>query len=241
MQTIYSPKGKAAEYGDLALNIYSGCSHGCTYCYVPSVLHRDRDVFHSEVIPRPGIVEAVKARLAKGDIIDREIFLCFTCDPFPMGYDHAPTYQIIEAIKKSGNHVAILTKGTMNQQRLFGSLDEKDRLGVTISCYEKMSKKIEPGAADVYDRLELLSSAHDREIRTFVSFEPVYEPEFIYYLISRADFIDEFRIGKLNYHPSDINWAEFGRKCEELCKKYGRNYLIKEGLRAEMNRETRKQ
>lgn len=29
---IYEPKGKAKEYGDLALNIYTGCSHGCFYC-----------------------------------------------------------------------------------------------------------------------------------------------------------------------------------------------------------------
>lgn len=65
-------------------------------------------------------------------------------------------------------------------------------------------------------------------------FEPVYEPQYIYDLIKYADYIDEFRIGKLNYFPSDISWKEFGMKCEKLCKEYGRNYMIKEGLRAEM-------
>ncbi len=29
---IYKPKGAAAEYGDLALNIYTGYPHRCYYC-----------------------------------------------------------------------------------------------------------------------------------------------------------------------------------------------------------------
>ena len=40
MGYIYEPKGRAREYGELALNLYSGCRHGCKYCYVPAVLRR---------------------------------------------------------------------------------------------------------------------------------------------------------------------------------------------------------
>ena len=28
---IYKPKGVAAEYGDYAVNIYTGCPHRCYY------------------------------------------------------------------------------------------------------------------------------------------------------------------------------------------------------------------
>lgn len=38
MKPIYEPKGKAKEYGDYALNIYTGCPHRCYYCFAPSVL-----------------------------------------------------------------------------------------------------------------------------------------------------------------------------------------------------------
>ena len=31
MKPIYEPKGKAKEYGDYALNIYTGCPHRCYY------------------------------------------------------------------------------------------------------------------------------------------------------------------------------------------------------------------
>lgn len=31
MKPIYKPKGAAAEYGDYAVNIYTGCPHRCYY------------------------------------------------------------------------------------------------------------------------------------------------------------------------------------------------------------------
>jgi hypothetical protein len=47
--------------------------------------------------------------------------------------------------------------------------------------------------------------------------------------------VDRFKIGKLNYHPSNINWHDFGHEAERLCKLYGRDYYIKEDLRREMD------
>lgn len=40
---------------------------------------------------------------------------------------------------------------------------------------------------------------------------------------------------KLNYHPSIINWKQFGHEAEFLCKKLGMDYYIKESLRKEMD------
>ena len=68
MKPIYEPKGKAKEYGDLAINIYTGCPHNCFYCFAPNVLHKDRKTFHSEVKPRENIVEAVKKQLKDENI-----------------------------------------------------------------------------------------------------------------------------------------------------------------------------
>lgn len=46
---IYEPTGKAKEYGDYAINIYTGCPHRCYYCFAPNVLHREREKFHDHV------------------------------------------------------------------------------------------------------------------------------------------------------------------------------------------------
>jgi len=37
MKPIYQPKGAAKEYGDYAINIYTGCPHRCYYCYTPKL------------------------------------------------------------------------------------------------------------------------------------------------------------------------------------------------------------
>lgn len=234
VKPIYKPKGKAKEYGDLALNIYTGCTHGCTYCYAPSVLRKSREDF-TKVEPRKNIVNEVKKQLKREQIKDQLIHLCFTCDPYPTGIDTTPTREIIKAIKESGNHVQILTKGGTRAVRDFDLLDENDWFGVTITCNLNEAKKREPNAALPGLRLDTLGIAKSGGIRTWVSCEPVYEPETIFALIEvHGEKIDLYRIGKLNYEKSEINWHDFGHECERLCKEYGRSYYIKEGLRAEM-------
>ena len=105
MKPIYAPKGKAKEYGDYAVNIYTGCPHRCYYCFAPSVLRRDREQFHSCVAPRAGIVDATAKQLEREQITGKTIHLCFTCDPYPTGYDTTATREIIKLLKASGNHV----------------------------------------------------------------------------------------------------------------------------------------
>lgn len=129
MKPIYEPRGAAKEYGDYAINIYTGCPHRCFYCFTPSVLPRDREEFHSCVKPREGIVKAVKEQIEREQFTGKLIHLCFTCDPYPSGYDSTPTREIIELLKYSGNNVQILTKNPT--QRDFDLLDENDWFGIT--------------------------------------------------------------------------------------------------------------
>ncbi len=223
MKPIYEPKGAAKEYGDLALNIYTGCPHRCFYCFAPSVLHREREVFHTNVQPREGIVEATRRQLEKEQITGKLIHLCFTCDPYPTGYDSSATRKIIKLLKEYGNHVQILTKG--EGKRDFDLLDGEDWYGVTLD-----------GTGDrkeTYRVLDLLS-AHQRGIKTWVSFEPVLHAGRVLTTLSAVDFADKVKIGKLNYHHSDIDWAKFGREAEARCRELGLNYYIKDSLRAEM-------
>ncbi|MBQ5361782.1 MAG: hypothetical protein IIU63_00400, partial [Clostridia bacterium] len=53
-------------------------------------------------------------------------------------------------------------------------------------------------------------------------------------LIKNAWYVDLWKVGKLNYHPSDIDWGEFGRRAESALISIGKAYYIKESLRAEM-------
>lgn len=103
MKPIYKPTGKAKEYGDYAINIYMGCPHRCYYCFAPNVLRRDKEEFHSHVEPRKDIVSEVAKQLEREKITGKLIHLCFTCDPYPTGYDTTATREIIRSLKQSGN------------------------------------------------------------------------------------------------------------------------------------------
>jgi DNA repair photolyase len=241
MKPIYEPKGAAKEYGDLANNIYTGCPHRCYYCFAPKVLRKDREEFHSHVEPRPGIVEAVKKQLESEQITGKLIHLCFTCDPYPTGYDTTATREIIKAVKSAGNHVQILTKG--DGSRDFDILENDDWYGVTISNMDKYhsSNPYEPNAVCIENRLQNLWEAHEWGIKTWVSCEPVINAEHIIMLLNGSnDYIDRYKIGKLNYHPSDINLGEFGREAEKICKERGLDYYIKDSLRAVMESEVKR-
>ena len=237
MKPIYTPKGRAKEYGDYAINIYTGCPHRCYYCFAPNVLHKTREEFHSHVEPRKGIVEAVKKQVADENIKDKLIHLCFTCDPYPIEHDSIITRDIIKLLKNAGNHVQILTKNGITAQRDFDLLDKDDWFGVTYAGYRTnpvVPPKEEPNAGWPIDRFRALVMAKNKGIHTWISCEPVFDTAAVYRLIETGDYIDKFKIGKLNYYPSDIEWGEFGHKCERLCKEYDRNYYIKDGLRKEM-------
>lgn len=225
MKPIYEPKGKAKEYGDLALNIYTGCPHRCFYCFAPPALRRDREKFHSDVRPRENIVEETRKQLEREGITGKLIHLFFTCDPYPTGYDTTPTREIIKLLKEYGNHVQILTKG--NGKRDFDLLDGDDWYGVTLDGTG--------GKIETFRILDLFS-AHMRGIKTWVSFEPVIDARAVLATIECVKFADKVKFGKLNYYHSTINWKEFGNKAEAICREIGLDYYIKDSLRAEMEK-----
>lgn len=228
MKPIYMPRGAAKEYGDYAINIYTGCPHRCYYCFAPNVLRREKDKFHGVVEPRAGIVEETRKQLEREQITGKLIHLCFTCDPYPTGYDSTATREIIKLLKEYGNHVQILTKG--DGSRDFDLLDENDWYGITYDgalC----------GIYEPSDRIADIYAAKQCGIKTWCSFEPVIDPNRVLACIEiYCDIFDKVKIGKLNYHPSDIDWATFGRQAEAMCNSLGIEYYIKDSLRAEMER-----
>lgn len=239
---IYEPAGRAYEYGELAVNIYTGCNHGCSYCYARKQKARwtkkGTPCKFDTPEPRAGIAAAVRRQIEREGMTDKTIFLCFSCDPYPTEIDTTATREVIKAIKETGNHVRILTKGGFRAKRDFDLLDSGDQFGVTFTTDKFFHPSPEePRAANPEERLATLEEAKRNGIQTWVSCEPVLDPEAVCRLIRCGWYIDLFKIGKLNHAKSSIDWAAFGKRAEALCKANGRNYYIKEDLREEMERE----
>jgi CCR4-NOT transcriptional regulation complex NOT5 subunit len=70
-------------------------------------------------------------------------------------------------------------------------------------------------------------------IRTWASLEPVMDPDQSLSLIIRsAEWVDEFKVGKLNHVANKIDWKSFGKQAVALMKKLDKRYYLKKDLLA---------
>lgn len=125
MNIIYEPKGKAREYASLAVNLYSGCAHGCTYCFGPSTLKKNRQVFNSRVATKENALKRLKedARKLRGD--NRELLLSFVKDPYqPIEMELKITRQAIKILIENDLRFIILSIGGTRVERDFDLLED---------------------------------------------------------------------------------------------------------------------
>ena len=234
---IYYPKGRAAEYSPLALNLYRGCGHGCIYCYCASISQMSPEEFRQPK-PRQNIIDKLArgaANLKASGKIE-PVLLCFTADPYqPIDKEFQLARQAISALHYYGIPVQILTKAGLAATRDFDLLGPEDRFAVTLTCTDvETSLKWEPNAALPADRIANLRQAKHDGIPTWVSLEPVLDPAQTLELIRMThDVVDLFKVGKLNYHPlaKTINWRKFAYDAIETLEKYNCQYYLKQDLR----------
>jgi len=237
---IYEPAGRAREYAPLALNPYNGCTHGCSYCFAPAVLHKPRAVFHADPAPRADVIAKLEREL------DREpagkprppVLLCFTTDLYqPRAAETGISRRAIELLHEYGYPVQVLTKGGMRSAVDFDLLGAVagDAYAATLTFIEPAaSAEWEPGAALPAERLAALALAHAEGITTWASLEPVVDPEQTLALIREAHgYVDLFKVGKLNYDPlaKTIDWPAFAARAVALLEELGARYYVKNDLR----------
>lgn len=234
MCIIYEPKGKALEYAPLAANLYSGCSHGCTYCYAPSALRRQREVFHSDVAPRKNILELFKKDIDSGRFSGKRILLSFTTDPYqPCETKQKLTRRALCMLSDAGMNFEILTKGGMRASRDFDLYRSGDCFASTLTfTSDEDSKKWEPLGSLPSERFEAIKLAHQKGIETWASLEPVIDTKQSLGIIKKTHrYVDLFKVGKANYISGlEIDWHVFANEAIALLEKLGKNYYIKKDL-----------
>ncbi|MFA6728967.1 MAG: hypothetical protein WCS17_12260, partial [Prevotella sp.] len=149
------------------------------------------------------------------------------------------TRNAIKILHSHNLKVSILTKGGRRSERDFDLLSSRPELslyGATlVFSDESLRQEIEPGAAPTKERIQSLEIAHDEfKIPTWASFEPVWTAEQSLELMKEAmDYIDIFKIGKLNYNPQskNVDWKQFAHDAIKLMKDNNKNYYIKKDLR----------
>lgn len=233
-KVIYKPKGKAGEYipDGYALNIYSGCYHACEYCYCPQLLYKKKEEFFSKIEPRKDILQRLEKELPdhKGD----KIFLSFTSDPYqPLEHIIRYTETALQMMLEHDCIPVVLTKGEvpLKDFKLFQKFKEF-HFGVTLTHLDCCDNREEVRAMSPHYRMNLLKVAKEHGINTWVSLEPVINPSDALDVIKNTyPVVDHYKIGKINYTASDVDWGKFYKEVVKLLDKLGCNYYIKESLK----------
>jgi hypothetical protein len=124
----------------------------------------------------------------------------------------------------------------MRAARDFDLLKENQfDFGTSISFVtQSIASKYEPGAASTDDRIRAIRLAKHAGIRTWISVEPVVNPdEAIMVMKVLKPWVDYWKIGKLNHHPQiekAIDWKAFLNKALSILD--GKPVHIKKDLLA---------
>lgn len=186
MKAIYRPKGKAAEYAEWACNFYTGCSNGCTYCYLKKgrgakILGGDRPLLkkcfrdgkHAESV----FAQEVNKHL--DELRKHGLFFTFSSDPF-LKETIDLTWRAANYAMMLGVNVKFLTKRADFVDDLIEFYEEVDGLfkdkrrvafGFTLTGHDELEK----GASTNRERIEAMKKLHDAGFKTFASIEPVID------------------------------------------------------------------
>jgi len=168
-----------SQLADYVINLYTGCSHGCRYCYADfnKRFQNIPDTWGEFVFAKTNCPQLLEKEIKKNK--PGSIFLSSVCDCYmPEEAKYKLTRKILEVFAASPYKVnftlEILTKSAL-VRRDFDLLKELDiELGMSINqLNEKTAKIIEPLASSPKERLATLKAANEKGIKTFGFISPV--------------------------------------------------------------------
>ena len=161
--------------GDYSLNCYTGCAHGCAYCYA-----RFMQRFHPHDEPWGAFVDVKRNAL---DVLRRqlrrappgEVFLSSACDGWqPIEAERRLTRRACAMLLEHGFRLHVLTKSALVLRDLDVFAGKDVRLGVTLTALDAgLAALWEPRAWSPAERIEVLRAARRAGMATAVMFGPL--------------------------------------------------------------------
>jgi DNA repair photolyase len=153
----------------LSLNPYTGCPHGCLYCYASSYIPRFQDCRPKLDLHRR--LEREAAKIKPGTLVA----MSNSSDPYPlMEKDLRLSRGCLQILKKRDLQVQIVTKSDLvvDDADLLCSMNAT--VAVTITTLnESLSKKLEPGAILPERRLNAIARLKKRGIPVSARIDPI--------------------------------------------------------------------
>jgi DNA repair photolyase len=162
------------EY-DYSLNPYRGCAHGCSYCYVPNIIHVPRKDWGCFVEAKMNIPRILAKQLRK--VRQGIVGISTVTDPYqPLEDRYNLTRCCLEQLLRHDFPVSIITKSPLVTRDLdILKKFSKCEIGITVTTLDDdIRRKIEPKAPSIQSRLETLKKCSDQGIDAYVFLGPLY-------------------------------------------------------------------
>lgn len=198
---------KSGLYGvDYSINPYTGCQHGCRYCYA---VYMKKYTDHGEPWGEFVDVKINAPEKMKEDLIKAEpgsVLLSSVTDPYqPLEKKYRITRKILQVLAKTGFSVTILTKNdlVLRDMDVLKKFDHGNiSVGFTINFLSEKDRKIwEPLAPPIDDRIEALQELSSEGVPTYVHVGPYFEgiTDLEEILEWTEDLIAELQVENLNW------------------------------------------
>jgi DNA repair photolyase len=152
------------------LNLYKGCTHGCVYCYAPSLTHDERKwgTYVDVKVNAPQVLDGELRGLQKD-----EVFLSSASDPYqPVEAKYRLTRRCLEVLLRHKFPVSILTRSPLVLRDL-DLIKKFDWAKVGMSITSVPVRRYEPGVPPLARRIDTLRKLSGAGIQTWVSLAPV--------------------------------------------------------------------
>ena len=222
-----------------SLNPYTGCDHGCIYCYstyIPNFYNcrRKKNLFEK--------IERDIQKIPEKSIIN----MSNSSDPYPkIEKKYGDTRKVLEILKEYDMKVLIVTKSDLVARD--ADLLAKMKAVVTVTVTTFKSKKLEPNAPSPEKRFEAIKILNNHDIPTGLRLDPVF-------LCLSKDYKKVIEKGveagikhltSSTYKAKKDNWKRFSEIYPEIAEKtydlyfkkgikLGRSYYLPENTRREM-------
>jgi len=160
---------------DYSLNCYTGCEHGCIYCYARFMqrFHPHPEPWGEFVDVKVNAAEALERQLRRAEPGD--VFTSSACDGWqPIEAERRLTRRCCELLVEHGFQVNVLTKSALVLRDLDVFAGSDAQIGVTVTTLDERLRELwEPRCSTVDERFRILGEARRVGLRTSVMFGPL--------------------------------------------------------------------
>lgn len=164
-----------SELGGYSLNCYTGCSHGCAYCYARYMqrFHPHDEPWGAFVDVKVNAVEVLKRQLRQAT--PGTVFVSSACDGWqPIEAEWRLTRRCCELLLERGFRLHILTKSDLILRDMDVFAGRPAQIGITLTTLDERLREIwEPGATCIRERLRVIEAASQAGVLTGVMFAPL--------------------------------------------------------------------